>query len=143
MNQSKPQEALQWITKSNPSPANLSNINLPVDYFYRQREFFIAGQAYKMLGETAKSQEFFRKVMDELTDFTFNAGVENRTNQMRFYVALAMKELDMETAARGMLVGINEYRLKRGLVTLRLDKSELNRWTLKDPLAEPTTGAKH
>lgn len=140
VNQSKPQEALQWIAKSAPTPANLSNISLPIDYFYRQREFFISGLAYKMMGEAARSQEFFKKVIDERTDFMFKASVENRLAQLRFYVALAMKELGMETAGRGMLVGINEYRLKRGLVTLHLDKSELDRWNTKDPLAEPFSG---
>ncbi len=135
--QSKPNEALKWIEKSNPTPSNLSNISLPVDNFYRQREFFIAGQAYKMLGDKLKSQECFHKVMEEPTDFTFNASVENNLAHLRFYVALAMKELDMETAARGMLVGINEYRLKHALVVLKLDKSELARWTTHDPLMEP------
>jgi tetratricopeptide (TPR) repeat protein len=137
MDQSKPQEALKWIGKSNTTPANLSNISLPVDHFYRQHEFFIAGQACKMLGDKAKSQEFFRKVMEEPTDFTFNASVENNLAHLRFYVALAMKELDMEPAARGMLVGINEFRLKHGLLTLKLDASELKKWTLRDALAEP------
>lgn len=143
VNQSKPQEALQWIAKSTPTPANLSNISLPVEYFYRQREFFISGLAYKMMGETARSQEFFRKVIDERTDFMFKASLENRLTQNRFYVALAMKELGMETAGRGMLVGINEYRLKHGLVTLHLEKSELDRWNMKDPLAEPLSVEEH
>jgi tetratricopeptide (TPR) repeat protein len=137
MAQSKPTEALQWIEKSSTTPSNLSNISLPVDYFYRQREFFIAGQAYNLLGDTVKSKEFFHRVIEEPTDFTFNASVENNLAHLRFYVALAMKELKMETAARGMLVGINEYRLKNGLVNLKLDNSEHTRWRMHDPLMEP------
>ena len=71
----------------------------------------------------------------------FNSSVENILQKQRFYVALAMKELDLETPGRGILVGINDYRLKHGLVTLHLEKSELNRWTLLDPLAESSTSA--
>ena len=141
IDQSKPSEALQWISRSTPTPSNLSNINLPIDYFYRQREFFITGLAYKIQGDKAKSQEFFRKVTEEPTGFLFNEGVENNLHEMRFYVALAMRELGMDTAAQGMLIGINDYRLKHGLVTLHLEKSDLNRWTLLDPLAEPSSAA--
>lgn len=137
LDRSKPGETLEWIRKSNPTPSNLSNISLPAEYFYRQHEFFLAGEAYRMMGDTVKSREYFRKVIDEPTDFTFNESVEGNLARLRFYVALAMKELDMAAAARGMLVGINEYRLKHGLVTLKLDASELKRWTLTDPLAEP------
>ncbi len=43
----------------------------------------------------------------------------------------------MKQAGRGMLVGINASRFKSGLVTLKLDKSELDRWNTKDPLSEP------
>jgi tetratricopeptide (TPR) repeat protein len=143
IDQSKPSEALEWISRSTPTPPNLSNISLPADYFYRQREFFITGLAYKIQGEKAKSQEFFRKVTDEPTSFLFNAGVENSLQEKRFYVALAMKELGMETAAQGILVGINDYRLKHGLITLHLEKSELRRWTFLDPLAEPVSAAGH
>ncbi len=96
-----------------------------------------------MMGETARSHEFFRKVIDEPTDFMFNEYEETRLVQLRFYSALAMKELGMETAARGMLVGINEYRLKHGLVTLHLEKSELDRWNVNDPLAEPVSPGEH
>jgi hypothetical protein len=73
----------------------------------------------------------------------FNAGFENRLNKKRFYVALAMREMGMEIAARGILVGINDYRLKHGFVTLHPEKSELDLWTTKDPLAEPTLSAEH
>jgi tetratricopeptide (TPR) repeat protein len=136
LEESRPQEALQWIAKSTPTPDNLSDINLSPDYFYRQHEYFLSGQAYKIMGETSKSQEFFRKVIDEQTDFMFNASDELRLAQLRFYVALSMKELGMEPAGRGMLVGINACRLKFGLVTLILDKSEMDRWNTKDPLSE-------
>jgi tetratricopeptide (TPR) repeat protein len=142
LKQSKPKEALQWIAKSTPAPANLLNINQPVEYFYRQREYFISGQAYKILGEKIKSQEFFRKVIDEPTDFMFFAEVELRLAKLRFYTALSMKELGMETAGQGMLVGINELRLKRGLVTLKLEESELDKWDLANPLAEPSASEK-
>jgi tetratricopeptide (TPR) repeat protein len=143
IDQSKPAEALQWIFKAYPTPSNLSNISIPIEYFYRQHEFYITGMAYKALGEKAKSQDFFRKVTEEPTDFMFNAGFENRLNKKRFYVALAMREMGMEIAARGILVGINDYRLKHGFVTLHPEKSELDLWTTKDPLAEPTLSAEH
>ena len=133
---SKPRDALQWIAHSTPTPSNLSDINLPVEYFYRQREFFLSGQVFKIMGETSKSQEFFRKVIDEQTDFMFNTSDELKLVKLRFYVALSMKELGMETAARGMLVGINESRLKFGLVTLKLETSEMDRWNNENPLAE-------
>lgn len=137
--QSKPGEALEWIASSSRIPVNLSNISLPVEYFYRHREYYISGLAYKMMGDTLKSNEFFRKVIDEQTDFMFKASMENRVTQLRFYVALAMKELGMETAGRGMLVGINEYRMKHGFIPLHLEKSEIDRWNIKNPLAEPVT----
>jgi tetratricopeptide (TPR) repeat protein len=137
IDKSKPEEALQWIAKSSSVPPNLSNVNLPPDYFYRQQEYYITGLSYKMLGDTVRSHQFFRKVIDEQTDFLFNAGAENRLHQLRFYVALALKELGMEPVARGILATINQYRVKRGLVVLPLDKSGLGDWTVQDPLAEP------
>lgn len=136
INNSKPKEALEWIAKSSPVPSNLSNVNLPVDYWYRHREFYISGLAWKMLGDTSKSREFFEKVVAEPADFLFNEGLENMINKERFYVALAMRELNMEQAARAMMVGINTYRLKQGLVVLKLDNNELSRWSASDPLAE-------
>jgi tetratricopeptide (TPR) repeat protein len=139
LDNAKPEESLKWIAKSSTVPPNLSNVNLPSDYFYRQEEYYITALAYKMLGEPARSEEFFRKVMNEQTDFMFNEGNENRIHQLRFYVALSMKELGMQTAAVGMLSEINEYRLKRGLVVLRLGKADMNKWTLQDPLAEPAS----
>jgi tetratricopeptide (TPR) repeat protein len=139
----KPEESLKWIAKSSSVPSNLSNVNLPPDYFYRHEEYYISGLAYKKLGETAKSQEFFRKVIDEQTDFLFNEGAENRIQQLRFYVALSMKELGMDTAARGMLSSINEYRLRKGLEVLSLENSELRNWTLKNPLAESASSLEH
>lgn len=139
LKESKPQEALQWIAKSSPTPANLSDINLPAEFFYRQREFFIAAQAYKNMGKASESQEFFRKVIDEQTDFMFNAGDEMKLARLRFYTALSMKELGMEPAGRGLLVGINACRLKSGLVTLKLDNSELEKWNTKDPLSKPSS----
>jgi tetratricopeptide (TPR) repeat protein len=132
----KPQESLNWIEKSSRVPSNLSNVNLPSDHFYRHEEYYISGIAYKMLGEKAKSQDFFRKVLDEQTDFLFNEDAKNRIQQLRFYVALSMKELGMDATARGMLGSINEYRLKRGLVVLNLEKSELLKWVQRDPLVE-------
>jgi tetratricopeptide (TPR) repeat protein len=134
--QSRPSEALQWISKSATVPPNLSNRSLPADYFYRQREFFIAGMAYKIQGEKEKSQEYFHKVIDEPTNFMFNEGFENMLQKNRFYVALAMKELGLENSAQGMLTGINDYRLKHGLIMLHLDAAELKSWSAKDPLAE-------
>ena len=132
LERSKPEEALAWIAKSNQTPSNLSDMNFPADYFYRQREFFITAQVYKIEGETSKSQEYFRKVIDEQTDFLFNESDELKLAHLRFYVALSMKELGMEAAARGMMVGINASRLKFGLVPLKLDKSEMDYWNKKD-----------
>jgi tetratricopeptide (TPR) repeat protein len=134
-----PLESLEWIAKSSTVPSNLSNINLPVDYFYRQEEYYIEGLAYKKLGNKEKSQEFFRKTIDEQTDFLFNESAESRIQQLRFYAALAMSELGMENPARALLSGINEFRLRHGLVFLSLSKSEMKKWTTKDPLAEPVT----
>ena len=141
--QAKPKEALEWIGKSSVVPKNVSNISLPVDYWYRQREFFITGLAYKMLGETTRSQEYFQKVINEPTDFLFNASSESMLQKQRFYTALAMKDLGMEPAATGLLVGINDYRIKRGLVVLKLEKQEINKWNKVDPLAEPGSDSAH
>jgi hypothetical protein len=62
LDQGKAKQALQWIARSRPNPPNLSNVNLPEDAIYRQREYFITGRAHKMLDSTAMSQEFFRRV---------------------------------------------------------------------------------
>jgi hypothetical protein len=133
----RPEEALQWIEKSASTPPNISNASLPVEHSYRQHEFFLAGLAYEMLGENDKSQEFYRLVTEEPTNFLFNEHLENMIQKQRFYVALAMDKLGMESAAKGMLAGINSFRLQRSLVTLTLNKSALDQWNMKDPLTEP------
>jgi tetratricopeptide (TPR) repeat protein len=139
VDQARPEEALQWIEKGATTPPNISNTSLPLEHSYRQHEFYLAGLAHEMMGETAKSEEFYRLVLEEPTDFLFNEHLENMLQKQRFYVALVMDKLGMEVAASGMLVGINSFRLQRSLVTLRLEKSELDRWNMKDPLAEPAT----
>ena len=112
-------------------------MSLPPDYFYRQREFYIEGLAWKKIGNIDKSREFFNKVINEQTDFLFNESAERRIQQLRFYTALAMAELGMENSAVALLSSINEYRLKRGLIFLGLSKAELKKWDEMDPLAEP------
>ena len=141
MDEARPEEALQWIEKGASTPPNISNASLPLEHSYRQHEFFLAGLAHEILGETAKSQEFYMKVLDEPTDFLFNEHLENMLQKQRFYVAMAMGKLGMEVAASGMLVGINSFRQQHSLVTLRLEKSELDRWNMRDPLAEPATAS--
>ena len=141
VDEARPEEALQWIEKGASTPPNISNASLPLEHSYRQHEFFLAGLAHEILGETAKSQEFYMKVLDEPTDFLFNEHLENMLQKQRFYVAMAMGKLGMEVAASGMLVGINSFRQQHSLVTLRLEKSELDRWNMRDPLAEPATAS--
>lgn len=136
VNNSKPAEALEWVEKSGTTPENLSNLPAPVQYFFRQREFYIAALAYKLKGDALKSKEYFRKVIGEPADFMFNETHEPGIVHMRFYMALAMKELGMDEAARAILVGINRYRLGKGLVVLYLENSELDRWHTRDPLLE-------
>jgi tetratricopeptide (TPR) repeat protein len=134
---SKPGEALEWIEKSSAVPPNLSDVKLPADYFYRQQEYYVAGVACKMLGDKSGSLEYFRRAADEQTDFLFNESAEERIQELRFYVALALKELGMGPASSGILGSINQYRLKRGLIVLSLDKGEMKKWDVHDPLAEP------
>ena len=137
LDKNNPEESLEWIRKCSDVPSNLSNVSLPPDYFYRQREFYIEGLAWKKIGNIDKSREFFNKVINEQTDFLFNESAERRIQQLRFYTALAMAELGMENSAVALLSSINEYRLKRGLIFLGLSKAELKKWDEMDPLAEP------
>ena len=58
-----------------------------------------------------------------------------------YLVDEAMGKLGMEVAASGMLVGINSFRQQHSLVTLRLEKSELDRWNEHDPLADPASAS--
>ena len=141
LGEGKPKEALLWIAKSRPNPPHLSNVNLPEDAVYRQREFFIAAQADKMVGDAAGSQKFFRRVLEEPTDLLFNDSLEDVMQRNRFYAALSMHELGMEAAARGLLGGINVYRREHSLTVLRLDAAQLKSWNARDPfLAPPEPG---
>ncbi len=137
LDRGKPQDALLWISKSRPNPPNLSNVNLGETAVYRQREFFIAAQAHKTLGDTAGAQKFFRQVLEEPADLLFNEALEDTVQRDRFYTALAMCELGMEVAARGLLGEINVYRRQHSLATLQLDPAQLKSWHAKDPFLAP------
>jgi tetratricopeptide (TPR) repeat protein len=140
---SKPKEALEWINKSSTVPANLSNVSLPVEYWYRQKEYYIAGLAFRMLGQEVQSREFFTRAINEQTDFLFNASSERGLQLQRFYAALSMKELGMDPSARSILNGINTDRIQHGLIVLKLEKKELMNWSVRDPLAENPSSDEH
>jgi tetratricopeptide (TPR) repeat protein len=134
LSQGQAAPALEWINRAGAPPANVTGRSLPVDQFYRQREFFLTGTAYKLLGD-ARSQDYFRKVVNEPADHLFSEYIENSIQHDRFYTALALKELGMESTAREILSAINDYRVSQSLVPLRLESEELKRWQTIDPLA--------
>ncbi len=136
----RPREALEWIGKARQTPRNLSYVTYSDDYYhlFAQQEYYQAGLACKALGETDKAQEYFRKAIEQPADFHYFRPWEDLIRKAQFYVALSMKELGMESAARILCSGINSYREPKGLIALSLDKSELKRWGEKDPDAITT-----
>lgn len=130
---SRPREALEWIAKSIPTPANLTYVKYSDDFYLRHREHHIAGLAHRMLGDEAKAQESFRKSIEQRATLYYFKPWEDMITSWRFWVALSMKELGMEAAAEGMLCGINKYRESAALIPLKLEKSEFKRWSEKDP----------
>jgi Tfp pilus assembly protein PilF len=126
--------ALEWIGRAGAPPANVTNLRLPVDQFYRQREFFLTATAYKLLGD-ARSKEYFQKVVDEPADHLFSEYTENSIQHDRFYSVLALQELGKDTTAHEMLSAINDYRIRASLVPLRLETGELKRWEVADSFA--------
>lgn len=129
----KPKEALQWIEKSRPNPANLGYVTYTEEWLPFHKQFYLTGLAYKMLGDKAKAEEYFRKCIEQPTDFRFFKPIENGQNLLRFYVALAVKELGMDATARTIMGGVNTYREAQALVRLRLEKAEIARWAEADP----------
>ncbi|HEY3297703.1 MAG TPA: hypothetical protein VGK34_03520 [Armatimonadota bacterium] len=133
IDQGKPAEALEWIKKSRPTPANLAYIQYTDEYIPFHKQYYITGLAYKMLGNAEEARKYFLKATEQPTDYYYFRPIENGINLLRFYVALAMKELGMDAAARTILGGVNTYREWQALVLLNLDKSEVKRWAENDP----------
>lgn len=129
----KPEEALEWIKRSRPNPRNLSYINYTEEVIAFHKEHYVAGIAYKMMGNTAEAEKSFKKAIEQPTDWYYFKPMENYSNLLRFYVALAMKELGLEVPARSMLGGVNTYRDGQALMRLTLKKSEVKRWGEIDP----------
>jgi hypothetical protein len=129
----KPKEALEWIAKARPNPANLSYVNYPEEWMYLHQEYYLHGLALKMLGDSAEAEKYFRKGIEQKAELHWFKPFENYTNLLRFYTALSMKELGMEAAANCVLGGVNTYRETQALVFLGLVKSDLKRWNEQDP----------
>ncbi len=134
----RPQDALDWLCRSRPTPPNLSYVNYEEEWCIRHRELYLTGLAYRMLGDIEKALESFRKCIEQPAELHYFRPWEDMINNWRFWVALSMKELGMDAAAQGMLCGINKYRETAGLIPLRLDKSDARRWSEKDPDAVVT-----
>ena len=129
----EPKTALEWLQRSRPNPENLTYVNYPEDMIYRHQELYLTGLAYKMLGDRENAEAHFRQTVQRPAEFYFFRPFEEMIFQFRFYIALAMKELDLEPAARSLLAGINKFRETCALVPLELDKAELKRWGESDP----------
>ena len=129
----KPADALTWIGKCRPNPPNLTYVNSAEEWLLCHRRYYLEGLAHKMLGDEPAAAECFRKAVDQPATLHYFKPWEDLISSWRMYVALAMKELGMDAAAQGMLCGINKYRETAGLIPLRLEKSETNRWAEKDP----------
>lgn len=133
IDENQPEKAAEWLQKAIPNPKNLSYVNYPEEYIYRYKELYLTGLAFKNAGNKEKADEYFLKTINRPADLYYFKPWEDMINQQRFYIALAMKDYGMESAARVMMGGINTYRETRGLIALQLDKNEINRWGDKDP----------
>lgn len=129
---SKPEEALEWIGKARPNPANLSYVNYPEEWMYLHQEYYLHGLALKMVGQTAEAEAYFRKGIELKAELHWFRPFENYSNLLRFYTALSMKELGMEAAANCVLGGVNTFRETQALVLLNLTKEDLKRWNDQD-----------
>ena len=138
VDQGKPEEALEWIGKAEPTPENLSCAKYLELFYRRHREHHIAGLAYQLLGDDLQAAESFRKSTEQPATLYYFKPWEDMITSWRFWVALSMKELGMDAAAEGMLCGINKYRESAALVLLKLERSEFKRWAEKDPDAVVT-----
>ncbi len=101
VDQDAPQEALEWIGKSSPTPENLSCAAYLEVFYRRHREFHIAGLAYRMLGDESKAAESFRKSTEQPATLYYFKPWEDMITSWRFWVALSMAELGMDAAGRG------------------------------------------
>lgn len=133
LDKGQPNEALSWLQRGKPIPENLSCAKFTDEYYVRHREHYIAGLAYRMLGDETKARESFRMSTEQPATLHYFKPWEDLISSWRFWVALSMKELGMDAAAEGMLCGINKYRESAALIPLRLDRSEFRRWAEKDP----------
>ena len=87
----------------------------------------------KKLGKTDHARSFFEQVIAENHKAYYFARRKAEVNLIRFYQALAFKELGREAEANMVLAGVNNYRRLSGLIPLKFSIEDEKLWNTKDP----------
>ena len=131
--QGKYAEALEELNLVTRFPANFGEGVMLSKAPSDARLNCLKGFCLKKLAENDQAQRCFEEAASEHHKVEFFEPKREDVNKIRFYQALALKELGLEEEADRLIDGVNHYRQLKGLVPLRLKLEDEDLLAAADP----------